>query len=425
VTTPDGCATLTSGETTSGIQLNGTHDTVRDSIVDGSAGNGILVDGSHNTVTNDIVMHADLMGSYAAGINVVGPNETVTHNTVAHAGRSDINIDWKVAGPTVTGESIGYNDLSDFNNLVSDGGALYVCCGVNLAGSEFDHNVMHNPAALGQTSVAPGIYLDLSTFNATAYDNVTYGGTNNGVVLINGDSSGDKIDNNTAGDDSTSVALFSSNYPNTDLSNNIGDVSANSTATEQGNLAYSTNPLFTSPATHDYTLTAQSPARAVGVPRPPATDGYRDPHPDAGAYQYGVAKWTAGATVNSTLIQAERYTNSSGVARHAAGTGTVLGNFDGGDWVEYTSVDFGQGRDWFTGSIGEDPAFAGRQFQIRADSLTGPVLGTVTVAQTGGFDTYTDESTPITFTSAVHDVYLVALGSSPGVANLDYFSLDD
>ncbi|EWM11642.1 carbohydrate-binding protein [Kutzneria sp. 744] len=88
----------------------------------------------------------------------------------------------------------------------------------------------------------------------------------------------------------------------------------------------------------------------------------------------------------------------------------------------YTAVDFGQGRTWFHGSVGEDPNYAGRQFQIRLDSLTGPVLGTITVMNTGGFDTYTDQSVPIAPTAGKHDVYLVALGSSPGVANLDFFT---
>lgn len=423
VTTPDSCAMLSAGETTSGIQLNGTNNTVRDSVIDWSAGNGVMLGGSHNTATGNTITDVDYMGTYAAGINVAGPDETITHNTVANTGRSDVNIDNKITGPTVPGESISDNDLSGFNNLVTDGGAIYVCCQVNLATSVFDHNVLHDPAPLGATAVDPGIYLDNSVYGATVYDNVSYGGVAYGLVLFNGDSSSDdKVYNNTAGDDSKAVSLWGSTYSNMDIVNNIGDVDTNAGAAESHNLPYSTDPLFTVPATHDYTLSAQSPARSAGVVRPPATNGYRDANPDAGAYQYGVPKWTAGAPVTGTTVQAERYSDSNGVARHRAGTGVVLGNFDGGDWVKYDSVDFGTGRNYFTGSIGEDPNYAGRQFQIRLDSLTGPVIGTVTVASTGGFDTYLDESTPIAFTNGIHDVYLVALGNSPGVANLDYFT---
>jgi hypothetical protein len=43
-------------------------------------------------------------------------------------------------------------------------------------------------------------------------------------------------------------------------------------------------------------------------------------------------------------------------------------------------------------------------------------------AGTGGFDTYSTQSTAITPTSGVHNLYLVAPGTSPGHANIDYFS---
>jgi hypothetical protein len=424
VTVPDGCAVLTAGESTSGILLNGTDNTFRDSTIDWSAGNGVMVGGSGNTVTDNTITDVDYMGSYAAGINVIGPDEKISHNTVASMGRSDINIDNKMTGLKVPGEAISYNDLSGYNNLVNDGGALYVCCAVDLAGSEFDHNLMHDPAPLAAAAPAPGIYLDNGVYDATVYDNVAWDDTTYGVVLFNGDTStGNKVFNNTSGTDSKAVSLFGSTYTDMEVSNNIGDVDTNPGVRETDNLPYSTDPLFAAPQTHDYSLQAQSPARSAGVVRPPATNGYRDQHPDEGAYQYGVPKWTGGATLQQTTVQAERYAGNSGVSRHAAGTGEALGGFDGGDWVQYTGVDFGTGRDLFTGSIGEDPTYAGRQIQIRVDSLTGPVIGTLTVAATGGFDDYVDQSVPIVHTKGVHDVYLVALGSAPGVGNVDYFSV--
>jgi hypothetical protein len=423
VTTPDGCAVLSAGETTSGIVLAGTFNTVRNSTIDWSAGNGVVVLGSRNTVTDNTITNVDYMGSYAAGINVIGSNQTVTHNTVAGVGRSDINIDNKVAGATVPDDSIAYNDLSGYNNLVDDGGAIYVCCVVNLAGTTFDHNLLHDPAPLAVFAPAPGIYLDNNVYNATLYDNVAWNGTTLGVVLFNGDtSSGDKVYNNTSGTDPKVVSFFGSTYSNSEVTNNIGDVDAKSGVTESNNLPYSTDPLFTNPMANDYSLRAQSPARSAGVVRPPATDGYRDNRPSVGAYQYGVTPWFGGAAVVRSTVQAERYAANSGVGRHAAGTGEVLGNFDGGDWAQYDSVNFGDGRGMFTASIGEDPAYAGRSFQIRIDSLTGPVIGTMTVVSTGGFDQYVNQSTPITFTKGVHSVYLVAQGTAPGVANIDEFS---
>ena len=423
VTAPDGCAFLSAGETTSGIVLDGTDNTLRDSTVDWSAGNGVVVTGSHNTVTDDSIYDVDYMGSYAAGVNIIGSDQTVTHNTVAGAGRSDVDIDNKVTGAASPGDEIGYNDLSGFNSLVTDGGAIYVCCNENLATTVMDHNLLHDPAPLGGSTLAPGIYLDNDTYNATVEDNVAYSGINNGVVLFNGDSSsGDQVYNNTEGNDPQVVSLWGSTYTSTQIYNNIGNVSANPGATEKDNLPFSTDPQFTSPATLDYTLQAGSPARTGGVVVPPATDGYTGRSPSLGAYQYGAPKWTGGSNLAQTTVQAARYGDNSGVATHLVNGQEVLGNFDGGDWAEYAGIDFGSGRDMFVGQLGEDPNYAGRQFQIRIDSLTGPVIGTVTALNTGGFDTYILQATPIVPTKGVHDVYLVALGSSPGVSNLKSFS---
>jgi hypothetical protein len=149
-----------------------------------------------------------------------------------------------------------------------------------------------------------------------------------------------------------------------------------------------------------------------------------DKEPSIGAYQYGVPAWQGGADVASTLVQAERYSTGTGISRHAAGTGEVLGNFNGGDVVGYDSVNFGSGRNWFAASIGSDPQYAGQTVAIHVDSATGPVIGTMEMISTGGFDTYALESVPVIPTSGVHNVYLVAEGSSPGVGNLDYFTFE-
>ena len=42
---------------------------------------------------------------------------------------------------------------------------------------------------------------------------------------------------------------------------------------------------------------------------------------------------------------------------------------------------------------------------------------------TGAWDTYLDQTYTITSTSGTHDVYIKALGTAPGVANIDNFSL--
>jgi hypothetical protein len=145
--------------------------------------------------------------------------------------------------------------------------------------------------------------------------------------------------------------------------------------------------------------------------------------PSIGAYQYGVPAWQAGANLtSSTVVSAARYTTGTGVSVHTAGNDVVLGNIQGGDVIGYDSVNFGSGRNWFTASDGSDPSYAGQTIAIHIDSPTGPEIGSLVMISTGGFDTYQTESVPITPTSGVHDVYLVAEGSSPGVGNFDTFT---
>ena len=427
VTTPDGCAVLTAGETTSGILLQGHGNEIRNSLIDGSTGNGVAMSGTGNTVTNTTILHVDTLGSYAAGINVLGSDQTITHDTIEGSGRSDINIDNKVAGPTAAGDDIAYDDLSDYDNLVVDGGAVYVCCSVNLATTVIDHNQLHDPSPFAHTAPAPGIYLDNSTYNATAYDNVAWNRTTYGAVLINpnnASTSGNQIYNNTSGTDTNVASTFGGTFSDTDIVNNIGVTGTGPGITNTNNFTPVSAAQFTDPAADDFTLTANSPARNAGVVWAPATDGFTDTAPSLGAYQYGAPKWIGGASRVGQDVQAEDYTSSSGVSTHDAGTGTVVGSFDGGDWVGYGSVDFGTDADLFTAFVGVDDAYADKGIEIHLDSVTGPLIGTLYPSGTGGFDTLSLQSTSITPTSGTHTVYLVAPGSQPGFGNIDYFSFN-
>src|SRR5262249_11859570 len=154
-------------------------------------------------------------------------------------------------------------------------------------------------------------------------------------------SKGNRVYNNTSGTDTNAVTLFGSTYSDMVVQNNIGNFDSHAGVTSSGNIPYSTDPLFTSPQTHDFTLQPGSPAR------------------NAAAYPAGAQPWAGGSSLTQTVVQAERYASDNGVARHYAGTGAVMGNFDGGDWAGYTGVNFGAGRNVFVASLGEDPNYAG------------------------------------------------------------------
>ncbi|WP_328686044.1 carbohydrate-binding protein [Streptomyces sp. NBC_00343] len=427
VTAPDGCAVLTAGETTSGILLKGHGNVIRNSLIDGSTGNGVVMSGTGNTVENTTILHVDTLGSYAAGINVLGSGQRIVHNTIQSSGRSGINIDNKVAGFTSAGHTIAYNDISDYGNLVVDGGAIYVCCSVNLATTVIHHNQLHDPSPFAHTAPAPGVYLDNSTYNATVYNNVAWNRTTYGAVLINPNgqsTSGNRIYNNTSGTDTNVASTFGGTFSDTEIVNNIGVTGNDPGITNSNNFTPVSAARFTNPAADDFTLAADSPARNAGVVHPPATDGSTDPQPSLGAYQYGAPKWIGGATRVGPRTEAESYSSSSGVSTHAAGTGTVVGSFDGGDWIGYDNVDFGTGADLFTAFVGVDDAYADKGIEIHLDSVTGPRIGVLHVAGTGGFDTLSVQSTSITPTNGHHKVYLVAPGGQPGFGNLDHFSFN-
>ncbi|MEK8032998.1 carbohydrate-binding protein [Ideonella sp. DXS29W] len=117
-------------------------------------------------------------------------------------------------------------------------------------------------------------------------------------------------------------------------------------------------------------------------------------------------------------LQSQNFYTQQGVSYDSNG----IGFFDGGDWIRYTSLDFGsKGLDRLRMRLAVDPAYAGQKIEVRLDSTSGPVVGTVTVPNTGGWTTYQAFTFPIQATTGVHDVFLVGKGGS-GIANIDWLA---
>lgn len=423
VTPSDPCDVLTAGETTSGIQLHGSDNVLRNSSIAYSAGNGVLVTGQRNSVVNNVITDTDYMGSYAGGVNLLGTDNTVMHNTITGTGRSSINIDNKVAGYDASGHRIAYNDMSHYGKLVHDVGAVYVCCRVDLGDTLIDHNTMRDAAPVSTVAPAPGVYLDLETINGVVADNVTWNRTTYGVVLINpngGHASGTKVINNTSGTDRKALSLFGGTYEGIEVTNNLGDVDSAAGVTLTTNLP-NDGAAFTNPATHDFTVGEGSPARNAATPRPPHSDGSTDATPTVGAYQYGAPTWHSGATLVGGTVDAESYTATSGTSTRAGATGTVVGSFDGGDWVSYSGIDFGAGRDLVRMNVATDDPYENQTFEIRIDAADGPVIADFRVDSTGGFDRFSEQYASIVPTAGVHDVYIRSVGWA-GIGDLDAFS---
>jgi hypothetical protein len=115
-----------------------------------------------------------------------------------------------------------------------------------------------------------------------------------------------------------------------------------------------------------------------------------------------------------STIEAESFDSHNGVVV----SGGMIGYLDNGDYIKFNSVDFGGGANAMDINLAVDPVYAGQFIDLRTDGPTGPLVGTLTVANTGGWGTFAVQSASITPISGVHPIVLVFRGTG-GIANVD------
>ncbi|OLF16222.1 carbohydrate-binding protein [Actinophytocola xanthii] len=161
-------------------------------------------------------------------------------------------------------------------------------------------------------------------------------------------------------------------------------------------------------------------------------DGEHDP----AANVYGVldAEYTdnGGLTTHSIRTlqprhrQGEHFSAQSGIelAQHGgAEGGATVGFVDNGDWVSFTPYALSGAASL---SARVSSGGAGGTLQVRAGSATGTLLGSVGVPNTGGWDTFTTVSTPLTGApSGTTQLFLVFTGPTGQGAlfDVDAFTL--
>ncbi|WP_443059985.1 ThuA domain-containing protein [Streptomyces sp. NBC_00467] len=121
-------------------------------------------------------------------------------------------------------------------------------------------------------------------------------------------------------------------------------------------------------------------------------------------------------------VEGEAYTSGSGVQPAAHGNasgGQTLGYIENGDWAGYASVATAGART-FTAKVSS--AGAGGTIEVRAGSATGTPLGSVRVAPTGGWETFTTVSTTLTATGS-GPLFLRFTGGSGALFDIDTFTL--
>ncbi len=115
--------------------------------------------------------------------------------------------------------------------------------------------------------------------------------------------------------------------------------------------------------------------------------------------------------------QAETVAWASGVETERATEGGLNLAFIGnGDWVRVKGVAFGSGAASFSARVAS--ATSGGRIEVRLDGASGPVVGTCTVPGTGGWQTWTTVTCPVSGATGTRDLVLRFTGGSGELFNV-------
>jgi hypothetical protein len=138
-----------------------------------------------------------------------------------------------------------------------------------------------------------------------------------------------------------------------------------------------------------------------------------------------IAMTTAGAPQVGTLDpfvrqEAETIAWGSGIETEPSSAGGMdVGFIDNGDYLKVKGVAFGTGASSFSARVAS--ATSGGRIEVRLDSASGSVVGTCTVTGTGGWQSWTTTTCPVTGATGTHDLYLRFAGGSGSLFNVDWW----
>jgi cytochrome c len=128
------------------------------------------------------------------------------------------------------------------------------------------------------------------------------------------------------------------------------------------------------------------------------------------------------AVMQPRTRQAEHYGGQQGttvVAKPSANGGNAVGFIENGDWISFTPYNL-SGATSFSARVAS--AGSGGTISLRAGSATGPVVGTATVASTGGWETWTNVTGTVTPPTGTQTLFLVFTGGSGYLFDIDAFT---
>jgi len=143
----------------------------------------------------------------------------------------------------------------------------------------------------------------------------------------------------------------------------------------------------------------------------------------------GVSRLTGGdsALLQPRRKQAEHWSRAGAVVLYGTGepdNGRMVGQIGHGDWLSFNPVNL-RGVSQMVFRVAS--AGTGGTIEVRLDSTSGPVVGSVRVNPTGGSYTFTTVSAPITDPGGTHELFLV-FKNNPGdgyLFNLDWVEFTD
>ncbi|WP_299436708.1 carbohydrate-binding protein [uncultured Aquimarina sp.] len=120
-------------------------------------------------------------------------------------------------------------------------------------------------------------------------------------------------------------------------------------------------------------------------------------------------------------IEAEDFCEQSGI--QTGSTNSFVGWVNNGDWVQYENVDFGSGANSI--EISASSGTSGGTIEIRQGSVSGTLLGTVEVTNTGSFTSWETFTASISRVSEEQDIYFVFTGGNGYLLDIDWFQFSE
>ncbi|HLZ30731.1 MAG TPA: carbohydrate-binding protein [Chloroflexota bacterium] len=106
------------------------------------------------------------------------------------------------------------------------------------------------------------------------------------------------------------------------------------------------------------------------------------------------------------------------------GGGQDMGWIRNGDWLQYNNVNFGTTpAAQFIARVASNAAGVTGQVEVHLDSLTNPMIGSLAVGDTGGWQNWQTASTTVGATTGTHTVFLkFTTGSTGYLVNVNWFN---